>query len=728
MSRGFPGGAWLVDLAPVQESSAVLGTVAKAMDLRMNVGNVEDAIRAKLAAHRTLLILDNCEHVLDAAASLACSLLHKCPELSILATSREALGVTGELTMPLGPLDLPSPTSHQTADSARRFAGIQLFVERASAANPAFQLRDTNAAEVSRVCRQLDGVPLGIELAAVRLRSFALNYLSDRLDEQLTLENRSARTGSSRHGSLGAALDVTYDLLDDDERRLWSRLSVFAGSFSLEAATEVCSDPTLPRDAFVDTFARLVEKSGMLVVGDGRYRLLEPIRQYCRHRLQDAGEEARFLRGHFDWCQRIVSSGQPWWDGRDQLRWLQAMFTEEKNIQVAMSTSLQGHVSAEQGLGLLYTSWWAWVTRWGAYDWTRHCAINLLHSSGLSSTATVRGLLMAGTSAVGLSDWATATDELNECCRQALSSEDDLIIEHAYASSMLAIVQMTAGGDVEGALASLQQAVERFETKDANVLAVGFAAQLIHWEIDKLHITDAGRLQELASFATRVLAGSRDVWGRALLQSELGRLMWLLGEPDLAEQELTNACELQLAIGHTHGVARSLESLACIAGEAGRFERALALFSTVDRLWDESGAPTVWKETAHRAACEAGIRREVAPAKRAKIAKEAAELSLDLLVHAREETLSAVTTRPRSTQDVTHREYEVVQLIAIGASNKQIATRLGITPNTVKTHVAHVMRKLELDSRAELASWYSAQTTEDLRTRKEEGALSGPFL
>jgi predicted ATPase/DNA-binding SARP family transcriptional activator len=304
-SSGMPGvadGAAWVELAPLHDGEHLAEHIAAALGARLE-GNssADDALVAALRGQALLLVLDNCEHLVDACAGLVTILLARCPRLRVLATSREALGVAGERSWLVPGLSLPASTTAPTATFAAEAEAVQLFVTRAQDAQPGFALTDANASAVVRVCRRLDGLPLAIELAAARVRLLAPEQIAARLDDGFAVLGAGARAALPRHRTLHAAIAWSYRLLDERERRLLERLSVFAGEWPLESAETVCADAVVTEPEVLDLLGTLVDKS--LVVmreasGTARFQLLETIRQFAAERLTAAGDEHRFRSRH----------------------------------------------------------------------------------------------------------------------------------------------------------------------------------------------------------------------------------------------------------------------------------------------------------------------------------------------------------------------------------------------------------------------------------------------
>src|ERR687893_231287 len=292
LSEGFEEGVWLVELAPLADPSLVAQAVAATLGVREQPGrSLTEMLSGYLGSKKLLLVLDNCEHLVGACAELAEALLRSCPELCVLATSREALGITGEVAWPVPSLSLPDLRRLPGIGSLPQYEAARLFVERAVAVRPDFALTEQNASAVAQVCYRLDGMPLAIELAAARTTVLSVEEVADRLDDCFRLLSAGGRTAMPRQHSLHATMDWSHELLGREERSLFRRLSVFTGSFSLEAAESVCIGEDAERDEVLGLLSNLLDKS--LVVareegGETRYRLLETIRQYGREKLEES--------------------------------------------------------------------------------------------------------------------------------------------------------------------------------------------------------------------------------------------------------------------------------------------------------------------------------------------------------------------------------------------------------------------------------------------------------
>ncbi|MGJ5897809.1 LuxR family transcriptional regulator [Streptomyces sp. V2] len=335
--KAFPDGVWLVELAAVRDPSTVPAATADALRLPDRTARPAlDRLTHHLARHRALIVLDNCEHVIDASAGLAKTLLSACPELRVLATSRQTLGVTGENVFVVSPLSIP--------DEA-----VELLRQRATAIRPDFRLTDADRARATRLCAALDGLPLAIELAASRLRTLTVEQVVELLEDRFALLTGGCRSTSPRQRTLRGMIEWSYELCTPAERLLWNRLSVFAGGFGLDAAETVCTGDGIAAHEVLDLLDRLVAQSVVLTCerdGMPRYRLLETIRTYGRSRLAASGEERPLLRRHRDFFLALAERTAAAWLGPGQREALARMRTEHRNLLAALEFGGSGHASA----------------------------------------------------------------------------------------------------------------------------------------------------------------------------------------------------------------------------------------------------------------------------------------------------------------------------------------------------------------------------------------------
>ncbi|GAA2417287.1 BTAD domain-containing putative transcriptional regulator [Actinomadura vinacea] len=528
------GEVCFVDLSQVGDAAEVPKAVLGALGVRESAmlpgGPQPEAMERLVTAldgRRVLIVLDNCEHVIEAAARLAHRLLTALPGLRVLATSREALGITGESLRPLPPLGLPPEGAG--AVEAAGYPAVRLFADRAAAVRPGFAVVPGNAAAVVHICAALDGLPLAVELAAARLRALPVEEVARRLDDRFRLLSRGDRSAAPRHQTLRAVVEWSWDLLDDAERTLARRLTVFAGGATLEAAELVCA-----MDADVDELlAGLVEKS--LLQTDGtRYRMLSTVRAFCTERLAEAGEQDRFTRAHAAYFLSLARSADTMLRGAEQLEWLARLAAEHANLHAALRASM--HTDPVTALRLVAALSWYWWLR-GRVE-GGPLSIELLDVLGLEPPE-------------------GCDEEYIHCVTNALS---------AGASGPRAVAALDLATEK---MASLQWQVEYPPT----LVLWGLTAGPTRTDID-----------------THLLQTGRDAWSRALLSMSDGFLAQFRGDMDEADACSRRALEGFRAVGDRWGMANALDPLSQIAFHRGDRGRAMELLDEALELVGELGA------------------------------------------------------------------------------------------------------------------------------------------
>ncbi|MGC8519895.1 MAG: ATP-binding protein, partial [Steroidobacteraceae bacterium] len=359
----FPDGVWLAELAPLTDPELVASAMHAALGLQSGTGRwTGERLAAALRERKLLLVLDNCEHLIGAAAREAQALLAAAPQVRILATSQEPLGIEGECTLRLRPLEFPAEHIAGLA-STQRHGAVRLFVARAQAADPQFELNERNAATVAMICRRLDGIPLAIELAAARSAALGIDGLAQRLDLRFHVLTGGRRTALPRHQTLRATLDWSHRLLAEPDRIVLRRLAVFAGSFTLEAAGQVVADAALPEWEVVSRIAELVDKS--LVVADTsgpqrRYRLLETTHAYAMEKLADSGEFGPLARLHARYFRDLLHAAHLVWERTPSVEWLEKVGPEIDNVRIALDWAFGADGDAQIGVDLAACSYLLW--------------------------------------------------------------------------------------------------------------------------------------------------------------------------------------------------------------------------------------------------------------------------------------------------------------------------------------------------------------------------------
>jgi DNA-binding NarL/FixJ family response regulator len=642
-------------------------------------------------------------------------LVSGCEGLRILCTSRQRLGVPGEATVVLSALELPEAGERLPVAGLAEVESLRLLVDRAVAVAPDFALTEENWQAASDICRRLDGLPLAIELAAARLASMTPGDLLERLEDRFRLLAVGRDGGPGRSRALRAAVDWSHELLGPEERILWRRLSVFAGGFGLAAAEAVCSGPGLERERIVDPLGRLVDSSILTMAQGGRhgrYRMLETVRLYGAERLREAGEDRELRHRHAVWYAELISpGGRPWWGRPGQADVLNALDGEWANVEAALDFCGTSPAGAEpelpeQGLRMAADLWLYWLVR-GRYQIGRRHLGTFLQIAPVPSAVRAMALWAFGFLAQTTGDHEIALAGFEEARRVSEQVGGDR--ELAYALLGLGLVRLRLG-EIELAselLAAWRETIA--EVDDAFGRAVGayFYATAM---------AAAGRLADARQLALEgldasELAGSEFCQGN--MNALLGILDWLAADPGAAEARLKEAVRILDRTGHRWGMAISLQGMAWVAGSSGRHERAALLLGASAGVWHELGSavPPYWQ--AQHDGCEAAARAALDEGRYRVHWQEGYALGPDQAVAAAlEDQRAALAARPapavataKGAFELSARELEVARLVADGLSNPAIASALFVSVATVKTHVSHILAKLGLDSRTQLARW-----------------------
>jgi predicted ATPase/DNA-binding CsgD family transcriptional regulator len=722
LGRYFRDGVWLVELGEPDSPERLPEALAHALKVYERPGDaIDDALLGHLRERRLLFLLDNCEGSLEACSELVSTIVSRCPEVRFVCTSRQRLGVPGEAVVLLSPLEVPVAAEQLSVSALADAEALQLFGDRARAVAPDFGLTDENREAVIDICRRLDGLPLAIELAAGRLASITPADLLERLDDRFRLLTAERGQPSARHQALQATVEWSHELLSEEERILWRRLSVFAGSFGIEAAEMVCSGDGLDRDRVLDLIASLVDRSILTMAqtsGRGRYRLLETLRLYGAERLREAGEDAELQRRHAVWHAELIAGGhRPWWGTAQQAEIVDLLDVEWANVEAALEFCVGSATDAPTGLRIVAELWPYWIVR-GRYRAGRRQVEAFLAAAQAPTTTRARALFALGLFAQATGENEAALAAFEEAHRVGAHTGEER--ELAYALLGLGLVRLRLG--------ELEQAVELLTASREAMLNVDdpiTRAYVLYTLATALAV--AGQLTDARAVAKEGLDYSEqggDTIMRGLLCTLLGVAESQLGDEQGAEVRLEEAVRSQDRLGHRWALALSLCGLAGVAASARQLERSALLLGAVASLWQELGIESVpyWQgqldvtdesvreglgETRYRASWEQGF---------ALSDRERVALALNDELSPLDPTASDT---PEDEFELTARELEVARLVADGLSNPAIAATLFVSRATVKTHVSHILRKLTLDSRVQLANWVAthglAATTPDLR-------------
>jgi predicted ATPase/class 3 adenylate cyclase len=583
----YPDGVWLIELAPLADAQLVAQVVASVLGVKEEAGGtVLDAL-LKFARDRTLLIiLDNCEHLVQACAELAKRLLQWAPKVKILATSRDALQIAGETVFQLAPLAAPDPRSQATSDEALAHSdAVRLFVDRARAAQPAFRLTAGNARTVATICHQLDGIPLALELAAARMRALSVEAIAARLSERFRLLVTGDRTVLPRQRTLRALIDWSYDLLAPPERTLFARLSVFAGGWTLEAAEAVGAGDDIDAADVLDLLARLVEKS--LVIADidgGRYRMLETVRQYALEHLREAGDEETTRTRHLERCVLLAEQAFPELAGPQQGLWLRRLDEDRDNLLAAIAWSGSGDARASSGLRLVYALRPYWINR-GLLTLGHQVTIAVLGWPALRSRTIERCRALFG--AGQLCFFSGRDAEARTCLTESLEIARELGRSDVVARALQPLGMACLGeGDLGAARAYLEEALALArEQGDLRELAGALNSVAMLRRMEG-RLTDAEAMYRHTVEAARTVGNQESI---AIGLLNLAIVQVLSGRNDEAGPSLLEADAIGRQIG-SRPVERSfLEVCAGVAAAVGDFERAALYYGSAEMQREETG-------------------------------------------------------------------------------------------------------------------------------------------
>jgi predicted ATPase/DNA-binding CsgD family transcriptional regulator len=760
----FEHGVWWVELATLSDPLLVPKAVALALNVAEQPGHaLIDTLVETLRSQHTLLILDNCEHLVAACAGLTEALLHTCPHLHLLTTSREALNIGGETIWLVPPLRVPDTYYLPPIEGLLRYEAIQLFVDRVRAVLPSFALTQENARTVVQICRRLEGIPLATELAAARVKVLALEQIADRLDDAYHLLTSGRRTVLPHQQTLRTTMDWSYDLLSAPERDLFRRLSIFSGSFTLEMAEAICAGEGIEEGEVLDLLSRLVDKS-LVVVGEGRhetnYRLLGTIRQYGQEKLREAGEEMCLRRHMRDWYVALAERAEPELLSTQQPVWLDRLEAEHDNVRAVLSWAIeQGEyeIAARIG-GALWRFWmmrgylsegFRWLVRaLDGYTERSPVRAKALHGANViagfqndygsaeklvqesleiwQSLGDRRGTAYALMSLGVLADQQRDYSRSASCYEQSLElqREEGNLYGVALALSSLSVVVLYQGDAMRAAKLS-QESVALFRKQGDSR---GIASALTNLA---LALVQQGAYERASACCEESLALRQklgDKGGSAHTLVVLGRLA--LGQGDYVQAALhfRRSLALRQETGEQEGIVAAVEGLAEVAGCVGQLERAARLYGAAGQIRDALGSPLSPIEHAYHERAIAALRSQLGDPSFARLLAEGQALTLEQALQEAEQiqtemlepaqlpnqSISSVkaisqplpsdplpTSASRGNSfGLTAREIEVLRLVTLGLTYAQLAEKLVISPRTADAHLRSIYSKLGVTSRS----------------------------
>ncbi|MEO3764863.1 LuxR C-terminal-related transcriptional regulator [Streptomyces sp. B5E4] len=699
LTARFPEGVWLAELSGLRDPELLLTSLAAVLELPEQPGlGTLDAMVAHLRERRLLIVLDTCEHLIGACAMLSDVLLREAPGVSVLATSRQPLDVPGERCLTIAPLD--------PADS------LELFVQRAASVVTGFAVTDANREQLLALVGRLDGMPLALELAAVRLRAVPLAELATRLDRRFEVLTGGRRTAHARHQTLRTAIGWSHELCTAHERLLWARLSVFAGSFDVSAAERVCAGGKLAREDVLPALIGLVDKSVVQRTGeDGdRYRLLDSIREYGANWVARAGDVEAVRERHLSSMREL---GQRFWDEllTPAQPGLHADVRERiADLRVAMAYAYDTPERARNGLWLAaqLTPYWRAA---GTLSAGRHWNEGLDLAPEVCEERAC-GLLMTGIFGIWTADLATAAERFPLARNAAEQAGTERVgrFADAYLGALTAL-----GGEVDEGLAALAEARER-------IVAAGDGLEMgvVHYEEALLRavLGDTGEALRLCEAGLGYLesTGDRQLFASTLMVQ--GAIQWLAGEYETSVEPLHRGLEAAGGIGEALIVAPACLALSWHAAREERYVRAAWLLGYAENSRRLSGDPVSMlpslleqQESVEKAVAEALGAEEFGRWRRRGARLPGAAVLAAVRAGADEPPCTAaepVATALRAADGgpaapaLTRREREVAALVSQGLSNREVAEQLVISKRTADAHVEHIFAKLGITSRREI--------------------------
>jgi predicted ATPase/DNA-binding CsgD family transcriptional regulator len=731
--ESFADGCWLVELSALRNPELLPRTVSAALGLPDEAaGDPLAELAANLADREILLVLDTCEHLIEACARLARKLLKAAPGLRILATSREPLGVPDEQALLITPLELPDvPPSGEAPGGPAPVApvaavaaseAVALFVDRGRAALSGFDLTHENAGPVVQLCRRLDGIPLALELAAVRLRSMPVREILARLTDRFRILG-TAHTNTGRHRTLRAAVLWSYELCTPAEQRLWAELSVFPGGFGLAAADHVCGP------AATQMLTRLVEKSIVQYdEGTGRYQMLHTMREFGAERLaaadtggSDGGgahgggtdggaERAASADGvrarHRDYYLGLAGKAAAGSLSREQVDWLVRLGQETDNLRAALDYSFGAPAQQLAGLRMtvLLRTYWLMTGQFTEGRRWHDLAARVGAGSGDNAWA-VYG---AGLLAVQQGDLPTGTPQLARAAALAAAHGDEDLAAHV--TDARGIVAFYSG-DLETSRACHESALASYERIGfSDAVALSCYARLAS---ACLLGFETGRAIELCEEYLRLCDMLGEQWGRGTALWVRGAGRWLSGDKAAATEDALACLRIKESLGDLRTIAMSFDLLSACLAAAGDVDRGAVLSGASDRLWKILNAPVppgpAYAKIRSRAA---GVARRQLGDERYETARQrgaALPLAAAIAVARGEGPAVANAADRAENKPLTRREREIAALVAEGLGNREIAQRLFLSKRTVDSHIEHIFAKLGFSSRMQLADWVREQ-------------------
>ena len=744
----FEDGVWWVELAVFSDQTLLPLAVLQTLRIpdstsRAPLHLLSDHFQSK----HSLLILDNCEHIIDACARFVSHLLQTCPQLSLIVTSREALNIDGEVAWIIPSLQIPSIQSGSPFSDLSKYDAVQLFVARASMIAPDFALTKQNTDAVVKICQRLDGIPLAIELAAARTKVLQVEQIAERLDNALQLLTQGKRIAPSRHQTLRATMDWSYNLLSEVEKKLFPRFAVFAGGFTLEAAEAICAGDGVKPEDILEIVASLVSKSMLVLVecntgsqapsgGPLRYRFLEPVRQYAREKLVESGEETFILDGHLSYFHHWIQTTETKLYMAEQLIQLANLDQDMENIRSALQWALKTHPVMALQMATALTLFWnvrGYTTegrRWGeqALKETEHD----LTSEAIDARA--RGLSLVAFLTMTQGDNQSASTLIAQAIPMLRAQNDELGLARALfvQSASLSflghsLMAQAAGGEsfelglklgdpitstiglaiMAGAMfrvgetATAQRFMQEALSNSwrlASPVSLSFAL----WTAGMAALAQ-GNLKMARQSMEESLSYIRQVGDKHrinMIASDLAHILRRMGNMREAEKFYVDAIHGWRDYGQPGGIARCLECLAFIAVSEKRDEQAARWLGAAERIREASHAEMILPEQEEYQSEVAILRGRMNPNDFRSSWSEGQVLPFPQVIAEVKQLLAPPPVKRQDPNALTPRQLDVLRLLAQGLSDTEIAEKLVVSHRTVTTHLTAIYNQFGVNSRS----------------------------
>ncbi|MHA6805118.1 ATP-binding protein [Salinifilum ghardaiensis] len=713
MRRTFRDKAWFVQLEDLRDGALVPDAVVEQLGLGgPSTSDVATTVVEHLRHREALLVLDNCEHVVDAVAQLTSDVIRWCPGVRVLATSRQSIGIAGESTMVVPPLQVPDVDHLPPPEAYEQFASVRLFVDRARAAVPEFEVNSDNAPALMRLCHHLDGNPLAIEMAAVRLRSLSPQQLEQRLAQRYDVLAEGRRSAPPRQRTLRALVDWSWELCSEADQRAWSRVSVFSGGFDLEAAEHVCGDGWSETDV-LRTLHSLVDQSVLAreEVGDVvRYRLPHTLREYGQERLAESGEQERIAHRHRAWYQELAARFAAEWVGPEQVEWVERIRRDQSNLRVALHTAAGDAATTSTALRMAAELSTYWAAR-GLVGEARHWLQIALEGAPADDPERGPALRLTAWFALLQGDTAAADGLLHEA--EDLLGGDESSAPRAHLA-LIRGLRLLSGDDLDGAAAQLEQSLSGYRRGE---LVAGQLSALFLLGLTRGLRGEVERGLGLIGENIQISAERGELFWRSYALWAAAHVNFQRGKRERAEEAAKDALRMQRRMDNRLGMAFALDTLAWIARRQGRSARAARLFGAAAAAWEAVRAQPGFYATFAR------THAEEEHAARQDLGETAFQEAFDRGYHTPHGQAidlaleSKKHTRARSENvhpmPLTRRERQIADLVAEGKTNKEIAEGLVIAQRTVEGHVQNILTKLDFTSRAQIAGWVAGQRADE---------------